>query len=200
MLHRTICSSAPFSTTLISASLLQFPSSLSFGRHHLLNKSQHEAANTRERDFSTARLKHCVWIKHERWDDRGEEKRGWGRGSDEMAGRGTGWGRKGEKLRDRVRKWEERRDVESERERDGDNKSAVNESQSAMQTEEQLSLRVSEFLQTRTEQRTEKEEQGRTEGEGRKERGEERERGGKREGMLINKILSLDEPRISSRL
>lgn len=52
-----------------------------------------------------------------------------------------------------------------------DNKSGVNESQPAAQTDSQLSWRVTEFLQSRTEQTTE----GR--------------RGG---GVLINKVVSLD--------
>lgn len=53
-----------------------------------------------------------------------------------------------------------------------DNKSGVNESQPAVQTDSQLSWRVTEFLQSRTEQTTE----------GRREGG----------GVLINKVVSLD--------
>lgn len=53
-----------------------------------------------------------------------------------------------------------------------DNKSGVNESQPAAQTDSQLSWRVTEFLQSRTEQTTE----------GRREGG----------GVLINKVVSLD--------
>ena len=65
-----------------------------------------------------------------------------------------------------------------------DNKSAVNESQPALQTHKQLSWRVTEFLQTRTEQGCK--------GEG----GEEEKR--KKEGVLINKTAFLDDPRYSS--
>lgn len=53
-----------------------------------------------------------------------------------------------------------------------DNKSGVNESQPAAQADSQLSWRVTEFLQSRTEQTTE----------GRREGG----------GVLINKVVSLD--------
>lgn len=77
-----------------------------------------------------------------------------------------GWGGKlgqGEKGVERCR---------GKKEKARDNKSGVNESQPAAQTDSQLSWRVTEFLQSRTEQTTE----------GRREGG----------GVLINKVVSLD--------
>lgn len=78
-----------------------------------------------------------------------------------------GWGGKlgqGEKGVERCR---------GKKEKVRDNKSGVNESQPAAQTDSQLSWRVTEFLQSRTEQTTE----GKREGGG---------------GVLINKVVSLD--------